>query len=479
MMIPMPMQPDILKKWRARRAGSALVAVLAALVLTSVIVGAALFEAGNRYRTTQHSVRWVQASHAAEAGAELALLSAQKDSWVADGWGSAPGAPGAPAVVNAFPLSTGVPGVGPVSANVSVERILMGTVRWLRIRSTGEADVSGGALADVDTRDVILRKLSLRRDRTTGTSVATPRSTRTVEILAEPATRSPFQRAILTDQKITMSSSTSVDSFDSADPAKSTGGLYDIIKRQWGGNVGMNNTMGSSNLGSAFIYGDLSYSGTAPSNTANVQGVVSSQFTDPVLPVTAPNWTTFNAYPTIIGTSMTLTGGTEASPARYKVSSVNVPGGKVLTLAPHAPGAESYIEIWVTGKLTTSSSGYIAQQPGVHVIYHVEGDVSVTSASFTNQTNLAANNLINVTTPPVGVTRKVAVSGSGNFIGAINSPGAVVTVSSGASLSGAIIGKTMAISGGSSVHYDAALKRITGNVSIGSYRVRSWVEAVR
>lgn len=469
----------------ARNSGSTIVATLAVLVLTSMIVGSALIEAGNRFRTSYQSSRWSQAAHAAEAGAELALMSAQKNSWIADGWSAAPGAPGAAPVTKTFILSTGVPATGPISAEVSVDKIAMSGMDWIRIQSKGIADLSGGAVAGIDSQDIQLRKLSLRVDRSTGASVGTtPRTIRTIEILAQPKSALPFKRAILMNKRFTMSGGW-VDSFDSEDSTKSTAGLYDVAKRQSGGNVGLNDTEGATNVGSAFIYGDLKYSGTAPTGTANIQGTISTPFSDPVVPVLSPGdmanptyWTTFNPTPTNITNTTTLTGGTQSSPARYKVSSVTVPGGKVLTMAPHALGAESYIEVWVTGDFTTSGSGYIQQEAGVHVTYHIEGNVTVSGSSFNNLSNRAANNIINVVTPAVGVNQAVTVSGSGTFIGAINAPGAAFTVSGSASMSGAVIGKTMNISGGANVHYDEALTRL-GTGGGAGYQVSSFVEAVR
>ena len=475
-----PMKPNPLGLLRARQSGSAVLAALGILALTSVVVGAALFEARNRFRTSHHSGRWTQAAHAAEAGVELALMSAQKDSWTADGWASAPGDPGTAAVTKTFPLSAGVPATGPINAIVSVDKIDLSGAKWLRIRSTGQADLSGGAVAGEDAQDVMLRKLSLRHDRATGASVGTaPRATRTIEILAEPATRSPFRKALLLDKKIDMSGGGWIDSFDSGDPAKSTGGLYDLAKRQTNGDIGINDTQGTSDLRGTFIYGDVGYSGPPIQNTSNVQGTISTLFSDPVSAVPAPTWTTFNATPTVISNSMTLTGGTQAAPALYKVNSVTVSGGKVLTLAPHAAGAESYIEVWVTGNFTTSGSGYILQQPGVHVTYHIKGDVTVSGSSFNNQSNIAANNIINVISVGAASNQKVTVSGGGTFIGAVNAPGANFTISGTANYSGAMIGKTMNISGGASLHYDEALGRISGGASGGGYHVKSWVEAVR
>ncbi|MGB8166834.1 MAG: hypothetical protein WCF18_05045 [Chthoniobacteraceae bacterium] len=462
----------------ARQSGSAVLAALAILAVTLVLVGAALTEARNRFRTSHHSSRWSQAEHAAEAGAELALMTAQKGSWTTDGWPSAPGAPGAAAIETTNTLSTGVLATGPVSAAVAVDQVTISGVDWLRIRSTGKADVSGGAVAGLDPQDVLLRKLSLRQDRTNGSSVgAAPRATRTLEILAQPINRSPFKRAILLEKRITMGGGL-VDSFDSSDPAKSTGSLYDLAKHQSNGDLAINDTEGASDLGGNFIYGDLDYSGPAPVGTANVQGAITSPFSEPPAPVVAPSWVTFNPTPTVINTSVSLTGGPKSAPARYKVSSVTVGGGNVMTLAPHAVGVESYIEVWVTGNFTTAGTGYILQQPGVHVIYHVEGDLTVSGSAFDNQSNLAASNIINVVSPPVGVTQLVTVSGSGTFIGAINAPGAAFTITGDANFSGAMIGKTMVISGNAGIHYDEALSKADVGLP-PAYRVASWVEAVR
>lgn len=473
------MHPKSLTLKHRSQSGSSLLAALGVLALTSMVIGAALYEARDRYRTCHHSLRWSQAAHAAEAGVELALMSAQQDSWVADGWPAAPGSPGGAAQTKSFSLSDGGIGSGSTTAEVSVDKIDMSGVEWLRIRSVGLADLGGSALAGGDPQDVMLRKLSLRQDRTTGTSVGTmPRATRMLEVLAQPRTKSPYVRPVLLDQKFS-SSGGEVDSFDSSDPAKSTGGIYDVAKRQSNGEVGINDTMGTSNFGSAFIYGNVGYTGAAPTNMDNVQGTVSSSFNDPVNPVSTPTWTTFNATPTLITSTMTLTGGTKASPARYKVSSVNLGSGKVLTVVPHAAGAESYVEVWVTGDFTTSGSGYIEQQPGVHVTYHIAGDVTVKRSSFHNQTNLAANNLLKVISPAVGVNQKVNISGTGAMIGVVDAPGAAVTASGSGSMSGAIIGKSLTVSGGGTFHYDEALLKLAGTEILPGYQVASVVEAVR
>jgi hypothetical protein len=464
---------------RTRQRGSTILAALGVLALTALVVGMALSEARHRYLTSHQSSCWAQASPAAEAGVEMALMSAQGNSWTANGWTAAPGAPGTAAVTKSFPLSAGVTATGTISADVSVDKVTLSGKDWLRIRSTGRVNLSGGAVSGVDSTDVLLRKLSLRKDRLTGASMGTPQATRTIEILAEPLTTSLFTRPLLMQKKFTVSGGW-VDSFDSEDPTKSTGGLYDVTKRQSNGDVAIINTQGTSDLGDTPVYGDLAYgTGAAPTGTTGVKGTITTPFTETVQPVAAPTWTTFNATPTVISTSVTLTGSTQASPAKYKVSSLTVSNGKVLTLAPHATGAESYLEVWVTGDFKTSGSGYILQKTGVHVTYHIAGDVTVSGSSFNNQSNKAANNIINVISVGASSSQKVTVSGSGTFIGVINAPAADFKISDSVSMSGAIIGKTTKITGGVNVHYDEALSRMSGGGSGGGYRVGSFVEAVR
>jgi hypothetical protein len=451
---------------------------LAILVITLVIVGAALTEALNRFRVSHQSLQWAQAGQAAEAGVEAALTTAQKASWVVDGWGSVPGPPGAAAVAKSFTFSTNVPDVGPITASVSVDQIAIDGANWLRIRSTGKADLSGASFVSLDAQDALLRKLSLRRDRTNGTFVGTnPRATRTVEILAAPIPKGLVGMAILLDQKLTMKGGW-IDSFDSGNPEKSTNGSYDIAKRQSKGNVGINDTQGTSDIGGAYIYGDLAYNGVAPTGTDNVQGVISKPFEADITSVKPPVWKSYNLTPTIIKNSTTLTGGSKSTPARYKVTEINVGGGKVLTLAPHAPGAESYIEVWVSGDFTTSGSGYILEEAGVHVTFYIAGDMTISGSAFTVKSNVAANNIVNLITPDPGVQQKVTVSGGGTFVGVINGPGADFDISGSANFSGALIGKTMNVSGGASIHYDEALNR-NGTAIGNQYQFRSWVEAVR
>jgi hypothetical protein len=459
-----------------QQSGSAVLAAMLILMVTMIAVGLALTSAKNRYLTSHHSICYAEAGQAAEAGAEIAFNIAQSGAWTANGFSAAPGAPGAaPVTLNVTGLESGVPGTGAISASVSADTVSMGGANWLRIRSKGIANMFGsihttGAFTDIDTMDVILRKLSLLQDRFTGAALTTPQATRTVEVLAKP--NSLFTMAMVLNLSLNMSGGGIIDSFDSSNPLYSTNGLYDSTKRQSNAKIGLNNATGS-NLNNTFVYGSIAYSGTAPVNAGNVAGGMTTPFNMTTPAVTDPTWTTYSATPTSINGSANLTAGTASSPAYYKMSSVNVPGGGIVTINGTS-GQQTYIEIWVTGDFQTSGSGYILQQTGVHTIWHIDGSVNISGSSINNQSGQAANCLLDLTN---GSSQQVQVSGSGNLIACINAPAANFNISGSANLIGAFIGKTMQISGGASVHYDQALAN--GGASGGGYIFAGEDEAVR
>src|SRR5258708_6119590 len=103
-------RPSLRRGTRLRESASAIPSALAILALTLIAVGASLFEASNRFQTGHQSSRWSQAEQAAEAGADIAMMTAQKTSWTTDGWSGAPGAPGASPVTKTVTLTSGASG---------------------------------------------------------------------------------------------------------------------------------------------------------------------------------------------------------------------------------------------------------------------------------------------------------------------------------------------------------------------------------
>ena len=149
------------------------------------------------------------------------MMTLQKNSWLADGWSGTL----ATGLEKTAALSTAGSGSGTVSANIRVSKITMGSEDWINIHSTGVAEVTGRT-AGMDTTDNLLRKLSLRTDRTSGANLTTPRATRTCEVLAARKPVYPFLYVFASKELFDIHTNTVVDSFDSGDPTKSNFGPF-------------------------------------------------------------------------------------------------------------------------------------------------------------------------------------------------------------------------------------------------------------
>ena len=281
---------------------------------------------------------------------------------------------------------------------------------------------------------------------------------------------------------ISLNSSATIDSFDSTDPSKSTNGLYDASKRQLNGNVFINYN-NKSDLRNAFVYGNLTYSGFPVKNTDNVQGVIATPFDGTSHPVNDPVWAdgsfqqyTGGANPP--GGGGIVVSGTVTNPTLIKVvGDFNVPGGTSFSIVADT-FVDRYVTVWVTGKLTTSGSGHMTQDPWVHVTWIVDKDIVTGGDYYENQSGKAAN----LRLLPVG-DGKVNLTGASSFIASIDAPLRNVNIS-GAGLSGDITANVLALSGSSAVHCDESLTpdasfRIAfeGQPPATDYSVNQYVES--
>jgi hypothetical protein len=495
---------------RACQSGSTILAALGVLTVTLVLVSAALFEARNRFRTSHHSSRWSQAEHAAEAGVEASLMSAQKNSWAADGWSSAPGVPGDAAISQTFTLSNGVPATGPISASVSVDTITslsssgasggLGAGSgappdpWVRINSTGRADVFGGAVAGEDSQDILLRKLSLRTDRKTGGSVTSPHASRTVEILAQPLARRPFKYAFVSKVLPYVRTHAKTDSYDSRDPSKSdfsghgTYGTYIVNKKQANGDIATMDDSGAPwNLNGANIDGDVFIPNGQATNAGNITGVVSKDFQFHIPEEAAPTWTTVTQnHGVVVNTSKVLLGGTSASPTRHKFTSITLNGiAQKIRLQNPVGQKESWIEVWVTGDINIDSAKLsgIEMDPGVHATIHFGGNVNIDGgsgvAAALNNGNQLASTLLLRGYGGSSTDIKTFNMVNNDLFAVMSAPWYKITFDDASmNIHGSYIGYQLDVTTLTKMHYDEALDQYEYGPSDG-YKVRSWVEAVR
>ncbi len=489
------MRPEPSTHRADREAGGILIVALIAMGILALIATAALYEVGNRHAVTFHSQTWNEALSSAEVGADIALaamnasIANPSTAWAA--W--------SPSDATTFP-KTWTPTIAPHSGDGNTKVYAQVTVddsitdpngqKWFRIRSTGIAEVAGTARpglepAVLDTggrknHRSVLRKTRFNTD-VTGGAVRLPHIARTIEVMAGAMNARMLTRALAVRSSITLSGTTSIDSFDSTDPSKSNFGQYDATKRQDRADVASNGNGGLSDFNNCEVRGSAFSNGGAIQDTAGVVGPVFDNFSTALPPVSTPVWGVINVAPNSIVDppgGMTLMGGPSGSAQNYKISALTLNSAtNPLILAPHTAGQQSYVNIWVTGALSVTGSGVIQQQPGVHVTIYCEGNVTLLGGGIANQNNRARYLQIFGVDPASG-TRTITVGGSGDFVGVIDAPDFDLTVSGPGMFCGAAIARAAAISTANGFHYDEDL----GDLQIGPserYEFASWIEDVR
>jgi hypothetical protein len=473
------------------RQGGILVTTLLMVAMMSMLAAATLYRVSSRYASTYQSVCWNEALSSAEAGADLALLSLNKSITAPDtawaGW--------TPSDATTFPktYAPDIPshsGDGNTKVYASIVVSQVGATGWFKVRSTGVAElparsVNGLEAARADTSGVkshrsVLRKASFITDNTGGV-LQLPQMARTVEVLAMPSASKPYARALLVKTTISLSSGSYSDSFDSSNPAYSTGGQYDHAKRENHGDVATNGDGYWSNLQSMYVYGNAASNGGEIANTDHVTGNVTSNFQTVIADVTAPTLTNVQASPTIIrGASATLAAGTAALPKSYILSEVTLSSSQQVILSNPTPGTDAYINIYITGNsgLSISGAAKITQQAGVHANVYVAGNIAISGTGVVNQNNKASYLQVFGITPASG-TKSVGISGLASFIGILNAPAYALNVSGSASFIGAAIAYSANVSGGAALHYDQALANGPGPSLPTSYTYTNWAEDIR
>jgi len=311
--------------------------------------------------------------------------------------------------------------------------------QWYRVRATGQANVSGPARVSNNRLDSDLRNtIALKFNRKGGNNLG---PTRTVEVILAPASNGT---GILLKNWLVMSGGGTIH-----------------------GDVGMLNSSGSD-LHSTYLYGNLFYSGTtAPKNTTDVQGNIVTPYSATITAPTDPTWASGTYTSVSAGNPGTLAAGNGSNPTYYKVSGdLTVSGGNTLLIQKHDNSSGNKIYIWVTGKLTTSGSGYIQQDSNVQVTWYVDGDITVSGDSYQNTSGRASYLTIN----GIGTNNKFTDSGSGTFTGTVNAPGYDATVSGSGAYTGSLIANDLTVSGGASFNQSG------GGGSLGNYAFASWFE---
>jgi hypothetical protein len=473
---------------RREHSASILVWTVLTIAILSTLAAEVLRVVSIKHRSALQTATWQEALLGAESGIDLAIVELRKSLYPApnhawDGWNNTP-ANG----VTSYGLTT-IPNAGlaatPMTIEVNVDApasLIEPANGWqyYRIRTVGTMPINGPAIVTDNKQDSRLRKLSLRWERfsngiLTPGAVSSPRVSRRVEAIVRPV--SSFDSAIMSVGTLDLTNQNIViDSYDSRDPDKSTNGLYDVAKRQENGDIATDSNL--IDAGGAHIYGDVATNSGTVSGAGNITGTERTDFYQEPIPIGAPTWSAVN------GTVTSVTGNTimNASPtrgsstSRYQLTTINLSGGKTLTLAGNPDGSPTYIEIYVTGDISSSGNSQITIQPGVNVKIYFAGNVDVSGNGIINSNNQPGDLQMYGIQPSDNSSKHVNLSGNAQLTAAVYAPDHTVTISGGGSsghVFGSIVGKSVVMTGVTNLHYDEALGS-TG--LINNYRIVSWFE---
>jgi hypothetical protein len=149
------------------------------------------------------------------------------------------------------------------------------------------------------------------------------------------------------------------------------------------------------------------------------------------------------------GTQKSFINGTTLTSGTYRVSSINLSGSGKGTI-------NGNVTLIVTGSVNLSGSAQIVILPGSSLTMYIKGSLNVSGGSIANQTL----NPHKLTIYGMSTCTSANYSGSSALYGVIYTPAASTAISGGVNVYGSIIGKSLAISGGSAVHYDVSLGTI-------------------
>jgi hypothetical protein len=452
----------------------------------------------NRYRQVHQTATWQEALLASEAGIDIAVNEMRKElltpetAWL--GWSSAPEGETPPEsesgtvyYTSQVLLREGEGGQRSFS-RIAVDapdflRDASGE-QWYRVRSTGVAEIPGGALVAGDKEDLALRKFSLhfnrRATRQEDVQLARPQATRLIEAIVKPV--GAFRVAMLGAKAVSMNNQNIViDSYDSRDSNKSTNGFYDPDKRQENGNVSTNGTL--IDAGNAHIYGSAATNGGTVLDAANVTGEIRDDFYQDLFAVTRPN---VSPDPYSLGnvSGTAVIDASAGEPSQTVLSTIKLSGTQTLRIRGSESGEPTYAQIIVNGDITMTGQAAIIVDPGVYVRIFVAGDADFAGQGILNPNSPLHMQLYGLDRPTNAdgspqTPGEMKIAGNGGFRGTVYAPSYDLTMVGGGtedSIYGSFVGWTVNMTGVQAVHYDEAL----GDAGlISDYKVVSWFEDVR
>jgi len=470
--------------------GSVLLWTVLVIAILSIFATEVLRAVSGRFQLGMQAAAWQEALIAAESGIDLGVVELRKSLYPApnhawDGWTNIPGN----GVVSHGLVTIPNAGLGgtPMTIEVNVDapaQLIDPSNGWqyYRLRTLGSMPLTGPPRVAFNKNDNKLRKLTLRVQRFVDTLFTsegnTPHASRRLEAIVKPV--SSFGLAVLAVGTLDLNNQNIViDSYDSRDPAKSTNGLYDAAKRQENGDIATDGNL--IQAGNAHVYGDVATNSGTVTGVSNVTGVQRTDFYQAPIPIGAPVWPSINPTPASVNGSATITASpTEGSAlSRYLLTAISISGNQTLTIAGNPDGSPSYIELYVTGDISVAGNSQIVLGDGVKAKIYFSGNVDIAGKGMLNPANQPGDLLLYGVQSTASVTPHVNLGGKGQITASVYAPDYDVTVNGGGGsghVFGSVVGKTVAMTGVTNLHYDEAL---AASGIINNYEIVSWVEDTR
>ena len=307
---------------------------------------------------------------------------------------------------------------------------------------------------------------------------------RGVRILARK--NGSLTKAMLSKGRIDIGGTVRVDSYDSCDPNKSTGGLYDPLKAGQNGDIASNGQLAKqiSTGGDVEIRGHVS---TGPGGTTGINGnavsIGSDKWIDDGNLGVEPGWFRDDMNANMADAPSPPPGGFPAMPSGGWVNG---------TYYDYILGTPNSVQtIYTLPELLMSSSQRILVQGDV--VLKISGDVQIagqaaieiaTSGMLSmyvdgRNASIGGGGIINQTKDPLRFTyygsktnTRLDLGGTSAFYGTVYAPYADLTLAGGSILYGGLVSKSVKGTGGFELHYDQCLDKS----SAARYIVTSWDE---
>ena len=284
---------------------------------------------------------------------------------------------------------------------------------------------------------------------------------------------------LIAKHNVSLTGSGFIDSFDSRSPIYSANGQYSLTNREAHGDLLL--TEGNLTMnGASTIYGKVFTSPTGIINMAgnrigdtNWPSGVEPGWTNNTANVvvadapSAPSGVTWNVLPPLVAFGSTnlyfLDGGGSGNTNFY-----TVPKGFMVAGSGQFIVTNGAVFLQMAGAFAISGQGAIVVTPNASLTAWLNGATAISGNGVIN----AAGNATNVVFYGTTNATSIAMSGSSEFIGVLDTPYADVRYSGSAAFIGGFVVNSFNDSGGAAIHFDEGLSGNFGN----GYTASSWHE---